>query len=112
MRPAGFTLIELLVVISITGILSTLTFVNFKSFAKEQQLNKSIGEIQTFLKLAQSNATSSTVCGSSGGVSWTVRFNSDKITVDIICGLDLTKAPYKTLTLQNGRLCRLRSDST
>lgn len=99
MRSArGFTLIELLVVISIIGIMTTLTFVNFKSFAQDQQLNKAIGEIQTHLRLAQANATTSTICGVNGGAKWIVSFRDDK-NIDLFCGTAPT--PVRTLTLQN-----------
>ena len=62
----GFTLIELLVVIAITSILAVMGFVNFKDFSSNQISVKAAGEIQTILRLAQSNATSSTLCDSKG----------------------------------------------
>lgn len=97
MRSAGYTLIELLVVITIIGILSVVAFVNFKDFASTSALNKAAGEIQSFLRLAQSNATSSTLCNGEGGKDWKVTFNSE--TIVITCGSDTS---YKTLKLQNG----------
>ncbi len=97
MRSAGYTLIELLVVISIIGILSVVAFVNIKEFSSSQALKKAAGEVQSFLRLAQSNASSSTLCNGVGGVPWTVTINTN--TVVITCNID---TPYKTLTLQSG----------
>lgn len=99
MRPAGYTLIELLVVISIIGILSVVAFVNIKDFSSAQALKKAAGEVQSLLRLAQANASSSTLCNNVGGVSWTVKFNTDS-TVQIKCGP--ADYPIKTLTLQTG----------
>ena len=104
MRSRGYTLVELLVVVSVMALIGVVAFVNFKDFSQDQFLNKAAGQIQSFLRLAQSNATSSNLCGTLGGVSWTVRFNSDKSTADIICDSDLTKPPYKTLALQNVKI--------
>lgn len=105
----GFTLVELLVVISIMAIMSVFTFINVKDFTTEQALNKAVGDIQSLMRLAQSNATSSTLCGSSGGVTWTVRFNSDQSTLDIICGSNNTL--YRTLTLQNVLIASIKTSS-
>ncbi len=99
MRSAGYTLIELLVVISIIGILSVVAFVNIKDFSSAQDLKKAVGEVQTYLRLAQSNASSSTLCNGVGGVSWNVIFNADS-TIQINCGP--TNYLIKTLTLQTG----------
>lgn len=97
MRSAGFTLVELLVVISIIGILSVIAFANFKEFSSAQALKKAAGDVQSFLRLAQSNATSSTLCGSSSGVDWTVTLNANSVVIS--CP---SNPNYKTLTLQSG----------
>ncbi len=94
-KKTGFTLIELLVVISIMAILGVAAFVNFRDFASTQSLKKAAGEIQSFLRLAQSNASSSTLCNGTGGVTWTVAF-TDASTITATCG---SNTPYKTLTL-------------
>lgn len=74
MRSGGFTLIELLVVISIMAIMVVVGFVNFKDFAQDQVLNKAAGQVQTYMRLAQSNATSSTLCNAQGATSWSLKF--------------------------------------
>ena len=105
----GYTLIELLVVISIIGLISTIGFVNYKTFSQDQGLNKAAGEIQTYLRLAQSNSTSSTLCGTIGGVLWRARIyavsNNDS-GVDIDCGSPAPdeQHPYKSLSLKNIRI--------
>lgn len=96
MRPAGFTLIELLVVIAIIALLSIFVFVNFKDFTQDQIINQAVGEIQTYLRLAQSNATSNLLCRGQGGLDWTVRLNSGS--VELICGaIDTPSVQTKTL---------------
>ncbi len=96
-KKTGFTLIELLVVISIMAILGVAAFVNFRDFASTQSLKKAAGEIQSFLRLAQSNASSSTLCNGTGGVSWTVAFTPPR-TITTTCN-SVPIFLYKTLTL-------------
>ena len=95
----GFTLIELLVVLTIMAVLSIIVFVNFKTFSQDQILNKALGQIQSFLREAQSNATASLACGGSGGVSWAVKFSADKVNLELVCGS--SDSVKKTLTLDN-----------
>lgn len=101
----GYTFIELLVVIGIIAILSVIAFINIKDFSSSQALVKAAGEIQSMLRLAQSNASSSTVCGNQGnqaGVSWTARFNNDN-SINIYCGTDSSCTEiscYKTISLE------------
>lgn len=98
----GFTLIELLVVISITALVGIVAFANFKNFTQDQILRKAEGQIQTYLRLAQANATSSFVCGTTGGVSWSVIFRSDGVNIDLACGLnDMVK---QTLSLKDAEI--------
>lgn len=103
MRSLGFTLIELLIVISIIALLSLLGFANFKDFAAEQVGVKAKGQIQTVLRLAQSNATSSTLCNNGqGGVYWSVKFAANN-TMELRCGSTLPAANlYRTYTLETG----------
>ena len=107
-KRSGFSLIELLVVISIIGLLSLLGFANFKDYAKDQVGIKAKGQIQTLLRLAQSNATSSTLCGNEGGVKWSLIFNATNIV--LACGSANT--PQRTYTLENAKIEALKCDST
>jgi len=96
----GYTLIELLVVIAIVTLLATLGFVNFKDFAAQQVTIKAAGQIQTLLRLAQSNATSSTLCNGQGATSWFLSFTSSSI--DLRCNPgNFLKNTY---TLENASL--------
>ncbi len=94
----GFTLIELLIVISIIAFLGVVAFVNFKDLTQDQVINKAIGEIQTALRLAQSNATTSLLCRGQASVDWMVRINSDN--VELFCG-DSISPPIQTSALQS-----------
>ena len=97
----GYTLIELLVVISIIAILSVIAFVNIKDFSSAQALKKAAGEVQSILRLAQSNASSSTQCNdNSYGVAWGITFAVDQRTITLNCNSNAT--PYKTLTFPTG----------
>lgn len=72
MRSAGYTLVELLVVISIISMMAVLGFVNYKGFAADQATKKALGEIQSILRLAQSNATSQTLCNNQSARIWQI----------------------------------------
>ncbi len=109
MRPAvdpkrlGFTLIELLVVIAIISILSVAGFVNYRNFSADQVTNKAAGDVKSILRLAQSNSTSSTACGALiGGVSWAVIFNSDALSIGLVCGP--ANSLQRTYTLDNAQI--------
>lgn len=77
MRPVGYTLIELLVVISIISLMAIIGFANFKDFSRDQVVVKAAGQVQSLLRLAQSNATSSTLCNGSGATSWYINITDD-----------------------------------
>lgn len=108
MRPVrGFTLIELMVVISIIAILGLIGFVNFRDFSADQVAIKAVGQIQTYLRLTQSNATTSTLCKKAdgtfeGGVSWSLVFKPDQTSIDLICGT--TNSVQKTYLLDNAKI--------
>lgn len=80
----GFTLIELLVVIAIMGILGVAALSNYRSFGEDQNLKNAVLDIQTDLRLAQTNATSNTKCVSGFGATWQVEF-ADSETINLKC---------------------------
>lgn len=94
----GFTLIELLIVITILGILATSVFLNYKSSSSDRQLDKAISEIQSFLRLAQSNAAAGVRCNGVGGAYWGVYFESDT-QLKLGCGLNDIGSIQKSLLL-------------
>lgn len=106
MKRNAFTLIELLVVMAIMAILGSVVFVNFKGFAQDQILNKTIGEIQTYLRLAQTNATAGVVCpNQGGGADWRLKLDTDIVLLE--CSTDdflTTPSPVKTLKLENVKI--------
>jgi prepilin-type N-terminal cleavage/methylation domain-containing protein len=102
MRSAGFTFIELLISVSLIAILSGIGYANFQTFSLNQDVNKGVSQIQTALSLAQSNATSSTKCGTQAGATWGIIFRSDGINIDLVCGPSNTI--QKTYTLNKSRI--------
>lgn len=98
---AGFTLIELLVVISIIGVLSVVGYANFKNFGNSQIAKKGAGEVQTFLRLAQSNASTSTLCNGQPAQGWSLKF-TEPSKVELHC--DPTDYKKNTLNLENATI--------
>ncbi len=70
----GFTLIELLVVIAIMVITSVFTLANYRSFGDDQNFKNAALDVQSFLRLAQANATSSLKCQDNSNNGWLVTF--------------------------------------
>lgn len=106
MRPVGYTLIELLIVLSIISLLTIVGFVNFKDFATDQVIIKAAGQVQTMLRLANRNASSSVKCTKTDpAASWLLTFASDKKTLSLGCiGIHagiLTTTSIKDLTLDS-----------
>lgn len=97
----GYTLIELLVVISIIAILSVIGFANYKNFSSDQVVTKAEGQIQSLLRLAQSNATSSTKCNDSGSTSWSLIF-LNATTIELRC--NPSDFLSSTTTLENAQI--------
>lgn len=86
MRSAGYTLIELLVVISIIALMAVVGLVNFKGFSADQVTIKAVGQIQSLLRLTQSNATSSTLCNGETAKLWyLVITTNNPASIDVRC---------------------------
>jgi len=91
MRSVGFTLIELLIVLSIISILTIVGVVNFKDYAQDQVTIKATGQIQSLLRTAQRNSSSSVKCtDTEPAVSWLVDFkdatsDSNHRTITLSC---------------------------
>lgn len=101
--PRGYTLIELLVVISIMGVVGLGIYTSSRSFAQDQVLNKAVGDIQSFIRLAQSNAATAKKCGNVPSTDWIVEF-SNETTINLFCKISSTTSPVlqKTLNLERG----------
>lgn len=81
----GYTLVELLVVVAIIAIISTVVFANYRDFSKDQILVKATGQIQSLLRLAQTNASSGLKCGADTATEWYVKFDPDKNHIRLFC---------------------------
>lgn len=107
----GFTLIELLVVISIISILSGVGFVNYKGFSANQDAINASTQIQSLLRLAQSNATSSTKCNNQGATDWSLNF-LDTTTLELRCNPNnYLHRSYALESVQIESISGLSSDS-
>ena len=71
----GFTLVELLLVMAVMAVVSVVTFTNYKAFREDQDLKKGMGQIQTVLRNAQTNASTRTRCHNFPSKNWSVKFS-------------------------------------
>lgn len=101
----GYTLIELLIVMLIMSIIGVIGYVSYKQFAANQVTNKAVGQVQTLLRLAQTNATTYTMCSDNTTVvgPWSLVFNQNKTSIDLVCGTS-----RKTYTLENAQIDEIR----
>lgn len=99
----GYTLIELLVVLAIIAILAIFVFANYKDFSSGQVLIRATSQIQSLLRLAQTNASSNVLCNGISATEWFVVFtnSSSTSTVDLYCKTT-TENKIKTVTLAQG----------
>ena len=102
----GFTLIELLVVMAIMAIIGIYILINFSDSREEQLLQKELLQLQSTLKLAQSNASASVFCNENeAGALWQVEVNPTAKTVNLSCfkkGDEEDKTSKKSYTLEPG----------
>lgn len=105
MSSLGYTLVELLVVMAIMVIVGVFAFANFKDFSQDQIVNQASEALKSFFRIAQSSATSSTVCEGIGGVSWAVNF-LDSTKIQLVCGPE--DKLMKTLNLDNARIVGIK----
>lgn len=103
----GYTLIELLVVISIIALLAVVGFVNFKTFSANQVAVKAAGQIQSYLRLAQTNASTSTKCKNGlETTGWSVVLNT--ASVELECnGVNQRTYALENVDIENPDSCIL-----
>lgn len=101
MKSKGWTLVELLVTIAIIGILTTVGFANIQSFSSEQKIDDGVNQVQSFIRAAQTDATSSLKCNNALSYSWSVVFKTDKKNIDLNCKTSSSASDFlvRTLTL-------------
>lgn len=95
---AGFTLVELMVVISIMAILTVVAYINVGSFRQDQELVTMTADLQNFIRLAQTNATTNLQCEGSPGADWIVEFKKEFSVIALKCSLsetDIKIMPHK-----------------
>jgi len=73
---SGYTLVELLVVLAIMAIIAVGTFVTSRGFSQDQAVVRAMGQVQSLIKLAQSNANSNLKCNGVPSSHWYVEFDS------------------------------------
>lgn len=97
----GFSLVELLVVITIISVLSGVGFVSYKDFAYNQDAVKASQEIQSILRLAQTNATTSTRCNSVGSAEWSLNM-LNSTTLELRC--NPSNFLHRSYTLESAQI--------
>lgn len=77
MRSArGFTLIELLIVISIMAIMGTFAIANYRTFGEDKDLENAALDVVSFIRMAQTNATTNLKCVLEYGGIWQIEYFS------------------------------------
>lgn len=115
-NPRGFTLIELLVAISILAVVGMYFLVDFGPFKKEQALITVTNNIQSFIRVAQTNATAGVLCApvagkESAGSPWSVNLLLSEKKLEIICE-NTDPAVEKVLNLPSDMTFQLKLGTT
>lgn len=76
----GFTLVELLVVVTILSLIGLVSFINLGNFRQDKLLDTSLTNLQSVVRLAQSNSSSGVLCSGLGGATWSIEFKDSKTT--------------------------------
>lgn len=99
----GFTLVELLVVIAIMALLGIVSFSKLPTLKEDRDLKNAANELQSIIRTAQTNATTSVRCAQTGGGStWSVEYAA--LSVNLSCPGNL----IKTLTFSNNvKICKI-----
>lgn len=108
MREDGYTFMELLVVITIMSFLGIGILLR-QNFSKEDNALKNAAlDLQSFIRLAQSNAQTSTLCEGSGSTAWTIEPRNQK-TVELKCDISDPPPPITQKTLNFGTTIEIRN---
>ncbi|MDP3973849.1 MAG: prepilin-type N-terminal cleavage/methylation domain-containing protein [Candidatus Daviesbacteria bacterium] len=85
MKNFGYTLIELMVGVSILAIFSVVALLQFRTFGEDKILTSAANDVQSFIRTAQTNASTGVLCTGNGGASWSVVINTNQINMDHLC---------------------------
>lgn len=84
-KDFGYTLIELLVGVSILAVFAIVSILQFRTFGEDKILASAAQDIQSFIRVAQTNAQTGVLCYGAGGAFWSVHFQPDTVTLDHKC---------------------------
>lgn len=97
----GFTLVEILVVLAIMGIVGMMSYLNIGTFREDENLKSVASDLQSYLRLAQSNAQTGVKCASTGGISWSLVIK-DRSSIELRCQTQAADdPPIREWTLKN-----------
>lgn len=85
----GFTLIEILITLSIIAIISVVGFINIRSLRQNQDLDKNVGDIKSYLNTVYTNAVTNVTCNDGPGgqkSKWVFEYNIENKRVRSYCG--------------------------
>jgi prepilin-type N-terminal cleavage/methylation domain-containing protein len=106
-NQSGYTMVELLVVIAAMTILGIVGISNFASLQKDQAIQKTFANLQSYIRTAQTNATARVACPASspatGGASWIVTFPTTG-SMQFVCQLNptTTSSAIRSYNLEGG----------
>lgn len=93
----GYSLVELMIVVSLITILTVAVYAGSRTFSQDQTLIKSVSDIQSLVRLAQTNSTAGAICNTVAPSSWAVTFNPDSTSLGLVCNGSVV---IKTLNLE------------
>lgn len=97
----GFTLVEILVVLAIIGIVGLISYLSIGTFREDENLKSVASDLQSYLRLAQSNATTGVKCASTGGISWSLVIR-DRSSIELRCQTQAAvDPPIREWTIKN-----------
>lgn len=94
----GFTLVEMLVVLTIMGLTAITAFISIGTFREDENLKSVASDLQSYLRLAQSNAQTGIKCVNFGGVSWSIIL-TDRTSIKLKC--QTQESAVREWTLKN-----------
>lgn len=112
MRSAGYTLVELLIAIAITSIFSLVGFVSYKNFSDDQIIKKATDEVQTIIRVAQTNGSTGVFCNDLSSLAWSIQFVNNKTDeIKLYCEIaDGTIFEKDTLLLKGTDINDIKAD--